>query len=118
MFQEVFIWQHNKKLILGLVDLIRYYSFADSTLRTLDGIVFPKRESNGCVVREFRDFTFWYKFDDSGSRSVVNQERSDFEEQQNNGNVEEQQSYGSVEEQQSDGSAKSSQASRQALVVK
>ena len=71
MFQEVFIWQHNKKLILGLVDLIRYYSFADSTLRTLDGIVFPKRESNGCVVREFRDFTFWYKFDDSGSHSVV-----------------------------------------------
>lgn len=52
-----------RKLILGLLDLIRYYSFFDSTVRTLHGFVFPKRESNGCVVLvtlEFRDFTFWY----------------------------------------------------------
>lgn len=53
----------SNTIILGLTDLIRYYSFFDTDVTTYTGFVFPKLDTNKCVVEvtvEFKDFRFYY----------------------------------------------------------
>lgn len=53
-----------RKVILGLVDLIRYYSLIDEKVRVMHGLVFPKPCENACVIAvkvKFKDFAFFYE---------------------------------------------------------
>lgn len=63
---------------MGLIDIIRYYSFLDTDVRCLQGFVFPKKESADVVTVEFVDFAFRYSLEAIARANIKSQLSSVF----------------------------------------